>query len=66
MSLERVILYLPQRLIKGFTPEISATRINKAKLQKEREIQMSESSARLLKSASFLTNNTSSFNIVNP
>jgi len=54
------------RLIKGITPDIKSSRCKappKSSLPKE--IQMSESSARLLKNASFLTNNTSSFNIEN-
>ena len=54
------------RLIKGITPDIKSSRCKappKSALPKE--IQMSESSARLLKNASFLTNNTSSFNIEN-
>ena len=57
---------LRQRLIKGITPDIKSSRCKappKSALPKE--IQMSESSARLLKNASFLTNNTSSFNIEN-
>ena len=62
--------YLFQRLIKGITPDIKSTR-TKAPAKNSlpaKEIQMSESSARLLKNASFVTNNSqnSSFVINQP
>lgn len=58
---------LRDRLIKGITPDIKSSRVKApAKNTLPKEIQMSESSARLLKNASFLTNNTSSFAINNP
>ena len=61
------LFFLFQRLIKGITPDIKSSRTKApAKNTLPKEIQMSESSARLLKNASFLTNNASSFNIDNP
>ena len=64
------VLFSLQRLIKGITPDIKSTR-TKAPAKNSlpaKEIQMSESSARLLKNASFVTNNSqnSSFVINQP
>ena len=53
-----------QRLLKGITADIKSKRMDKA--MRDKEMKMSESSARLLKNASFLTNNTNSFNVANP
>lgn len=51
------------RLIKGITPDIKSARTKAPPKAVMKEMQMSESSARLLKNASFLTNNANSFNI---
>jgi hypothetical protein len=62
-----ILVYSFQRLVKGITPDIKSSRSkSKAKSALPKDIQMSESSARLLKNASFLTNNTSSFAVDNP
>lgn len=62
-----LVVVVFQRFIKGITPDIKSNRSKiPSKSAQEKEIQMSESSARLLKNASFLTNNTQSFNISNP
>jgi len=52
---------LKDRLIKGITPDIKSARSKAPPKAVVKEMQMSESSARLLKNASFLTQN-SSFN----
>ena len=48
-----------QRLIKGITPDIKSARSKAPPKAVVKEMQMSESSARLLKNASFLTQNES-------
>ena len=57
----KVIYIVLQRLIKGITPDIKSARSKAPPKAVVKEMQMSESSARLLKNASFLTQN-SSFN----
>jgi hypothetical protein len=53
--------YFLQRLVKGVTPDIRSARVN---APSKKEIKLSESSARLIKNASFVTNNgNSSFHI---
>ena len=55
-------LFLFQRFVKGITPDIKSARCKAPPKSVVKEMQMSESSARLLKNASFMTNN-SSFNV---
>ena len=54
-----------QRFVKGITPNIISNRSKGPPRSVVKEMQMSESSARLLKNASFLTKN-SSFTAENP
>ena len=59
------IFFILQRFVKGITPNIISKRSTAPPKSVVKEMQMSESSARLLKNASFLTKN-SSFTAENP
>ena len=61
-----MMLSLFQKLLRGITPVIKSSRAKKAAMKGPGDIVLSESSAKLLKNASFMTNNTESFNIANP
>lgn len=60
-----LIFFILQRFVKGITPNIISKRSTAPPKSVVKEMQMSESSARLLKNASFLTKN-SSFTAENP
>ena len=60
-----IIIFILQRFVKGITPNIISKRSTAPPKSVVKEMQMSESSARLLKNASFLTKN-SSFTAENP
>ena len=60
-----IIFFILQRFVKGITPNIISKRSTAPPKSVVKEMQMSESSARLLKNASFLTKN-SSFTAENP
>ena len=66
-SLAFILTFLLQRFIKGITPNITSSRVKAPPKAAVKEMQMSESSARLLKNASFLTqNNSFNFPAENP
>ena len=66
-SLAFILAFLLQRFIKGITPNITSSRVKAPPKAAVKEMQMSESSARLLKNASFLTqNNSFNFPAENP
>jgi len=53
---------LKDRITKGITPDIKSARTKAPPKSVMKDLQMSESSARLLKNASFVTNTSNSFN----